>query len=332
MSRDKKNRNRKDAVPPVDPANAPRTPEPAPAAITAPASRPDDVGPADSKPEKIQLKDNIEAYETARKSAHRMVLITCVMSLVLLGVARTPALAATKIELFGVSIEEGLPLVSYTVALGLFVIPVLIDWSYRALARSIGLRSALLSSTGAQLADGPERERLAPPLLGSPSIRQASRWARYEGVAILIAAAAIPLVCDAFLLADFSYKFSFGDRPIRVPRDLWFHFPGGVKPLAFDNVQSPFHPVLLPPWQPWLYLLLLLASCVLTASLYWRIFSCRADTVRSSLESIRNSPSAAEKTNRERQRANTMTRLGFSTAKSSTYGMSSPSGVPPWRN
>jgi hypothetical protein len=285
MSRNKKKRNLKNMVRPMDPVNSPRPSELAPPVIAETAGHSQDVGPADSKQARIELKDHIEAYEVARKSAHRIVLITCLVSSVLLGVARTPALAATKIEIFGVSVGGGLPLVSYAVVLGLLVIPMLVDWSYRALAQAIGLRSTLLSSTGNRLANGPESERLAPPLVGSPAIRQTSRLARYEAVAILIVAGVIPLGCHAFLLADFSYNFSFGDPAIKVPRDLWFKFPGtgGVKPLKYSNVESPFHPVVFPPWQAWLYLLLLLVSCVLTASIYWRIFAhpkaaCRSDT------------------------------------------------------
>jgi hypothetical protein len=244
----------------------------------------------DVRPGEIDLKSHVEAYESARTSAHRIVLITCFVSLALLGIARTPGIKISKFEQWGVAIErqrgsaldsvreELFPPGSYAVVLGLFLIPVLVHWSYATLSAALGLRCSLLDPSDRALGRA-EGERLRAPLVGSPFIRRDSPVARWAGMATVLVAGLLPLVCDGFLLGDYTLHFEFAQpaeaAPINVPVALWFAFPGtqGLKPTSFFGVQSNLHPVLLPPLQSWFCLVLFAASCVLTWSSYRRIFS-----------------------------------------------------------
>jgi hypothetical protein len=169
---------------------------------------------------------------------------------------------------------KGSPFGSYAVVLGLLFIPVFVFWSYAALTAALGLRHSLLDHSGPALGH-PDRERLRSPLLGSPFIRQDSPVAWWVGMATVYVAALIPLVCDGLLLVDYTFHFDVAGAR-HLPLGLWFGFwdTQGLKPTSFRGVSSDLHPLLLPPWESWFFLMLLAVSCVVTLSIYRRIFSC----------------------------------------------------------
>jgi hypothetical protein len=229
----------------------------------------------DVRPGEIELKSHVEAYESARTSAHRIVLVTCFVSLALLGIARTPGIKISKLEQWGIAFARPQsdlktdPILvelfpgSYAVVLGILLIPVLIHWSYAALTAALGLRSSLLAGSAL---GRPESERLRTPLVGSPLIRGDSRVAWWAAIATILVASFTPIVCDALLLSDYTLKFAFD-----CPRTLWFGFPGPSRPSKYFDVPSDFHPTFLPPYQSWFCLLLFVDSLVLTWSVYWRV-------------------------------------------------------------
>ena len=245
-----------------NPAPLPRPAEPAaPAAVACPH-----VG--------ADLNDNLEVYEVARRSAHRAFFLTGVVSLALLGTARTPTLVLGKIVPglgAEVSAEGGsLPLASYAVVCGLVVIPLLVCWCFGALTYALGLRETISPLVTNMC--GPERERLTEPLLGSAAVRARSGVARWFAGVAIFAAGAIPITCDMMLLVDYSGKFSFGRglTQFNEPQALWFTStgPGGTRPESFDGFRSDRHPSLFPWSQPWLYLGMLIGAALLIGSVY----------------------------------------------------------------
>ena len=220
----------------------------------------------------VELKVHVEAYETARHATHRAFLIMCGTSVVLLGLARTPKLVINKFgSVFGAEVatppNDRFPISSYAIVLGLVAIPILVQWCYRKLVHALRLRSAVQ-----QLADGPPdaaalTERLAPPLLGSLAARSASWVAWAAAVLTVVVAALIPIVTSLMMLWDYSHKFTFSEKLARFngPFALWVTAAGGdvVRPDKFDGIASDYHPALLPWWQPWVYLVLLLWAIVL---------------------------------------------------------------------
>lgn len=220
------------------------------------------------------LKDALEAYKKTLTAARRALFILCVVSGICLAVARTPSLVAEKVASAGGTElkSPGIPAGSYAVILGLFAIPVLVQWSYREVTRAVYLRSALVPPDSPPMTRFQD-EQLALPLFGSPTAWRASVIARCEAVLLLIVVAFGPLVCDYMLLWDYSNQFSFPDdlKAFSGPWGLWFHSPAAgqvVKPTAYNNVSSAFHPALLPPWQAWLYLALLIWAAILVFDMY----------------------------------------------------------------
>jgi hypothetical protein len=215
-------------------------------------------------------QEELKAYETGVRSAHRALLVLCVVSAVCLGLARTPSLVAEKLPSPG-GFEfkaQGIPAASFAVVLGPLLMAMLTQWCYRAVTRSIGFRTALTAG-GAAATGTPEDERLALPLLGSPTALRSSRVARCEIVFLLSLVGIGPLICGIMLLWDYSSQFRFSQQEFNSPGGLWLHWPHGVlRPNTFNGIASSYHPSLLPPWQPWLYLALLIWSAILICDMY----------------------------------------------------------------
>ncbi len=218
-------------------------------------------------------KDGLSSYEKAVTTAHRALFILCMVSGVCLALARTPSLVAEKVgSIAGAEVKaQSFPVSSYAVVLGLLVIPILVQWSYRTVTRAVTLRLAVEPS-GSMQTNELVNEQLALPLLGSPGAWRASYIARCEIVLVLVVVAVGPIICDCMLLWDYSNQFSFSEdmKAFKGPWGLWFHSPGGgaVRPIAFNNVTSSFHPALLPPWQAWVYLTLVFWAAILIYDMY----------------------------------------------------------------
>jgi hypothetical protein len=217
------------------------------------------------------LKAHVEAYEAAARAAHRAVLIMCGTALALLGLARTPKLVVDKLSsVSGLEVAapgDRLPVPSYAVVLGLVAIPVLVHWCHRRLTRALRLRREVEPLVAGLPDVDAVAERLAPPLLGSPAARRTSWVVRAEARLAAAAVALIPVIAAGMMLWDYSHKFSFGEHLARFngPFALWVTAAGNdvVRPEAFDSITSQYHPALLPWWQPWVYLGLLVWAVVL---------------------------------------------------------------------
>jgi hypothetical protein len=215
-------------------------------------------------------ENETKAYETKHRMVGRAVLIWCVVAITFASFARVPTLVTEKLPAVGgVELKgEGFPAGSYAVVLGPFIIVALAQWSYRKFTRCLGLRQALTASCGC-LRSRPVEEQLVLPLLGSPAMLRQSRIARCETLLALFVGGMVPLVCQGMLLWDYSYQFHFVNELFNHPSGLWFHWAKGVlRPTTFNGGASSYHPSLLVPWQPWLYLALLVWSLILVCDMY----------------------------------------------------------------